>query len=131
NGRQVKVYDQSNLSRVRTITPFGYSAPGVTVAVGGGWLACGKIAGDGEVRVLNLQSLQLEKVFLTQTSASPKSGIGGTRLAWTESEPGQWELMVGSGSGWSASVEYWLSGTWNRREVKSEFSSWQGGIWVA
>jgi hypothetical protein len=128
----VKVYDQANLSRVRTLTPFGATfAQGVLVATGGSWLAAGKARGTAEVNVYNLPDLSLARSIATRSTPPSPTFAGGTRVAWTRNAQGDWELLTGTGPGWSALVQYWVTGTWQRRTSFPDFGGWPGGIWVA
>ncbi|MFO0843988.1 MAG: IPT/TIG domain-containing protein [Gemmataceae bacterium] len=128
----VRVYDGANLSRVRAIQPFGSNyRNGVTVASAGGHLAVGRMAGGSDVRVYRVTDLVVEAVLQTRSTAPATGQAGGTRVAWTRSDSGGWELMTGTGPGWPGLVQFWVVGTWQRRAERSEYGGWIGGVWVA
>lgn len=129
---KVKVYDQANLSRVRELTPFGtVHNAGVTVAPGGSWLAVGKGAGTAQVNVYTVSNLALVKQLVTQASGPPAGSAGGARVGWMRKTDGNWELLTTTGPGWAAAVQFWVTGTWQRRTQQTVLGGGLGGAWVA
>lgn len=130
-GGLVRVYDGANLARMRALLPFGAAwTSGVTVAASADYLAVGKMRGGGDIRVYALASLAAPTVIQTQSSP-PAGGVGGTRVAWSRTTTGDWELLTGTGPGWPAATQLWVAGTWTRRATLAELDGWRGGVWVA
>src|SRR5262249_50289503 len=128
-GGYLKVYDQANLSRARQLAPFGSGfTGGVTVAAAGGWVAVGKAAGGAQVDVFNLADLSLARVIQNVATAAAAGYAGGTRVAWTRDGAGNWELLTGTGPGWAAVVQTWVTGTWQKQSGFAPFGGWARGV---
>jgi hypothetical protein len=130
-GGYVKVFDQANLSRARLLAPFGSGfMGGVTVAAAGGWVAVGKATGSAQVDVFNLADLSLARVIQNVGTAPAAGYAGGTRVAWTRDGAGNRELLTGTGPGWAAVVQTWVTGTWQKQSGFAPFGGWARGVWV-
>ena len=57
--------------------------------------------------------------------------IGGTRVSWTLDAPGNWQLLTGTGPGWSALVQYFATTDWHQTLSYPDFSGYPGGFWIA
>jgi len=58
---------------------------------------------------------------------------GGTRVSWTLNAAGNWELLTGTGPGWSALIQYYSTVDWHRTLNYPDFGGYPGypgGIWV-
>lgn len=130
-GSTVKVFDQANLSRIRTLQPFGSFMGGITVSVGGGHLAVGRATGSAQVKSYQLQDFGLERAWSTSATRPARGYSGGVRVAWSQTSSGDWELVTGTGPGWNSLIQFWVAGTWQKREERVEFGGGLGGIWVA
>ena len=131
-GGTVAVYDGANLSRTRTLSPFGASwTGGVTVAVYGDFLAVGKNSGNADVNVYRMSDLSLVTTVHPQASGPQAGYAGGTRVSWTLNAAGNWELLTGTGPGWSALVQYYGTTNWNVTLSYPDFSGYPGGFYIA
>jgi hypothetical protein len=127
----IKLYDQQNLARIRTLVPFGASTAGVSVALAAGQLAVGRLSGDGQVRVYDLDRLDLTTTLSVYTTPPAARYSGGVRVAWVfNAGTSQTELAVGAGPGYFAETQFWASETWTRRTRRPVFGGNLDGVWA-